>query len=165
MGGGEGVRPMDEVYRQYARTVYRYLLTLTHDEDLAEELTQETFYQAIRSSERFDGSCAVSTWLCAIARNVLSTYRRKHPAAENVDDQLLAVPSAETDALRSAERLEILKRLHALREPYREVLYLRAFGGLSFREIGEVQGRTENWARVTFYRGKELLRKEVDEDG
>ena len=159
------MRPMDEVYRQYARTVYRYLLTLTRDGDLAEELTQETFYQAIRSSERFDGSCAVSTWLCAIAKNVLSAYRRKHTAVEDVDDQTLAVPSAEADALRSVEQLELLKRLHALREPYREVLYLRAFGGLSFREIAEVQGKTENWARVTFYRGKELLRKEVDEDG
>ena len=158
------MQSMDEVYRQYARTVYRYLLTLTRDGDLAEELTQETFYQAIRSSERFDGSCAVSTWLCAIAKNDLATYRRKHPAAEDVDGQMLTVSSAEADALRSAERLELLKRLHALREPYREVLYLRAFGGLSFREIAEVQGRTENWARVTFYRGKELLRKEVDED-
>lgn len=159
------MQPMDEVYRQYARTVYRYLLTLTRDGGLAEELTQETFYQAIRSSERFDGSCAVSTWLCAIAKNVLSAYRRKHPAVEDVDGQTLAVPSAEADALRSAEGLELLKRLHALREPYREVLYLRAFGGLSFREIAEVQGKTENWARVTFYRGKELLRKEVDENG
>ena len=159
------MQSMEEVYRQYARTVYRYLLTLTRDGDLAEELTQETFYQAIRTSEHYDGSCAVSTWLCAIAKNVLSTYRRKHPAAEDVDDCMLTVSSAEADALQSAERLELLKRLHALREPYREVLYLRAFGGLSFREIAEVQGKTENWARVTFYRGKELLRKEVDEDG
>jgi len=156
---------MEEVYRRHARTVYRYLLTLTRDDDLAEELTQETFYQAIRSSDRFDGSCAVSTWLCAIAKNVLATYRRKHPAAEDVDEQTLPIPSAEEDALSETGRLELLKKLHALREPYREVLYLRAFGGLSFREIGEVQGKTENWARVTFYRGKELLRKEVDEDG
>jgi len=155
---------MEEVYRRHARTVYRYLLTLTRDDDLAEELTQETFYQAIRSSDRFDGSCAVSTWLCAIAKNVLATYRRKHPAAEDVDEQILPTASAEEDAVSEVGRLELLKKLHALREPYREVLYLRAFGGLSFREIGEVQGKTENWARVTFYRGKELLRKEVDED-
>jgi len=158
------LQPMEEVYGQYARTVYRYLLTLTHDDDLAEELTQETFYQAIRSSERFDGSCAVPTWLCAIAKNVLRTYRRKHPETEDVEEHTPAIPSAESDVLASAKRLELLKKLHALREPYREVLYLRAFGGLSFREIGEVQGKTENWARVTFYRGKELLRKEVDED-
>ncbi len=155
---------MEEVYRQYAQTVYRYLLSLTRDGDLAEELTQETFYQAIRSSDRFDGSCAVSTWLCAIAKNVLAAYRRKHPATEDVDDQTLFAPSAEADAVDGAGRVELLKKLHALREPYREVLYLRAFGNLSFREIGEVQGKTENWARVTFYRGKELLRKEVDED-
>ncbi len=156
---------MDEIYQQYAQTVYRYLLSLTRDGDLAEELTQETFFQAIRSADRFDGSCAVSTWLCAIAKNALRTYRRKHPETEDVDDQTLFAPSAEADAEEESGRVEVLKRLHALREPYREVLYLRAFGGLSFREIGEVQGKTENWARVTFYRGKELLRKEVEENG
>lgn len=159
------MQPMDEIYQQYAQTVYRYLLSLTRDGDLAEELTQETFFQAIRSVERFDGSCAVSTWLCAIAKNALRTYRRKHPETEDVDDQTLFAPSAEADAEEESGRVEVLKRLHALREPYREVLYLRAFGGLSFREIGEVQGKTENWARVTFYRGKELLRKEVEENG
>ncbi len=126
--------------------------------------TQESFNQAIRSSDRFDGSCAVSTWLCAIAKNALRTHRRRHPPAEDIDEQTLAIPSAETEAESEAGRMELLKKLHALREPYREVLYLRAFGGLSFREIGEVRGQTENWARVTFYRGKELLRKEVDED-
>ncbi len=155
---------MDEIYQQYARTVYRYLLSLTRDDGVAEELTQETFYQAIRSSDRYDGSCAISTWLCAIAKNVLAAYRRKHPATEDVDEQTLTIPSAEAETVSEAGRLELLKKLHALREPYREVLYLRAFGDLSFREIGEIQGKSENWARVTFYRGKELLRKEVDED-
>ncbi|MBE7009681.1 MAG: sigma-70 family RNA polymerase sigma factor [Ruminococcaceae bacterium] len=157
------MQPMEEVYQQYAQTVYRYLLSLTRDGDLAEELTQETFYQAIRSSDRFDGGCAVSTWLCAIAKNVLRTYRRKHPETEDVDEQTLFAPSAEAEAASEAGKMELLKQLHALREPYREVMYLRAFGNLSFREIGEVQGKTENWARVTFYRGKELLRKEVEE--
>ena len=158
------MQSMEDAYRRYARTVYRYLLTLTRDDDLAEELTQETFYQAIRSSGRFDGSCALPTWLCAIAKNVLSTYRRRHPDFEDVEAQTLSLPSAEEDAVSRAGHVELLKKLHTLREPYREILYLRALGGLSFREIGEVQGRTENWARVTFYRGKELLRKEVDEN-
>ena len=158
------MQSMEDAYRRYARTVYRYLLTQTRDDDLAEELTQETFYQAIRSSGRFDGSCALPTWLCAIAKNVLSTYRRRHPDFEDVEAQTLSLPSAEEDAVSRAGHVELLKKLHTLREPYREILYLRALGGLSFREIGEVQGRTENWARVTFYRGKELLRKEVDEN-
>ena len=97
---------MDAVYRRHARTVYKFLLAQCHDPDLAEELTQETFYQAVRSVDRFDGSCKLSVWLCQIAK----------------------------------------------------VVYLRAFGDLSFREIGDVLGRTETWARVTFYRCKEKLR-------
>ncbi|MBO6206809.1 MAG: sigma-70 family RNA polymerase sigma factor [Lachnospiraceae bacterium] len=102
---------MDELYQQYARTVYRYLKSVTHNEDVAEELTQETFYRAIRSIDRFDGSCKVSTWLCAIAKNLYLSY-------------------------------------------------LRIFGGLSFAEAAELLGKSENLARVTFYRGKEKLRKD-----
>ena len=158
------MQPMDEIYRKYADTVYKYLMSLTHDEDISEELTQETFYQAIRSSSRFNEKCAVSTWLCAIAKNVLMTYRRKHPPAEDVEEQTVAVPSAETAAVESSERVEMFRKLHELHEPYREVVYLRVFGGLSFREIGEVHGNSENWARVTYYRGREKLRKRSDSD-
>ncbi len=154
---------MDEIYQQYARTVYRYLLSLTRDEDLAEELTQETFYQAIRTVDRFDGSCAVSTWLCAIAKRVLATHRRR-PAMEDVDEVTLPAASAEQDALTNVGKVDLLRRVHTLPEPGREVVYLRVFGDLSFREIGAVLGRTENWARVTYYRAKELLRKDVEHD-
>lgn len=159
------MEPMEEIYQQYARTVYRYLLGLTRDADLSEELTQETFYQAIRTSDRFDESCAVSTWLCAIAKRVLQTHRRRHPVMEDVDEQILPGPSAESAVLAEEDRVALLRRLHALPDPGREVLYLRLFGGLSFREIGSVLGRTENWARVTYYRAKETLRKEVQADG
>ena len=156
------MQPMEEIYQAYAQTVYRYLFSLTRDGDLAEELTQETFYQAIRSSDRYNGSCSVSTWLCAIAKNVLLTHRRRHPPGEPLEEQTASAVSTETEVLASEAQLELFKRLHALPEPYREILYLRIFGNLSFREIGEVHGKTENWARVTFYRGKEKLRKEVE---
>ena len=155
---------MEDVYRQYARVVYRYLLGLTRDADLAEELTQETFYQAVRTSARYDGSAQVSTWLCGVAKNVLRTHHRKHPATDDIDDVTLPAPSAEAAVLREETRLELLKRVHALAEPAREVVYLRTWGNLSFKEIGAVLGRTENWARVTFYRAKEQLRKDVDFD-
>lgn len=158
------MQSMDEIYQQYARTVYRYLMSLTRDDALAEELTQETFYQAIRTIDRFDGSCAVSTWLCAIAKRVLQTHRRRHPAMEDVAEQSIPTASAEQDALANVGRMELLRRVHALPEPGREVVYLRVFGDLSFREIGAVLGRTENWARVTYYRAKETLRKEVEHD-
>ncbi len=75
-------------YQEYARTVYKYLLSLTRDEQTAEELTQETFCQAIKSCEKYDGSCSMPTWLCAIAKNVLRTYRRKHPPHDDIDDIL-----------------------------------------------------------------------------
>lgn len=155
---------MEEVYRQYARVVYRYLLGLTRDEDLAEELTQETFYQAVRTSARYDGSSLVSTWLCGIAKNVLRTHLRKHPQTEDIDDVTLPAPSAEAAVLQEEDRLALLKRVHALNEPAREVVYLRTYGNLSFKEIGAVLGKTENWARVTFYRAKEQLRKDVESD-
>ena len=158
------MRSIEEIYTQYAAVVYRYLLSLTHNADIAEELTQETFYQAIRTSERYDGSSSVSTWLCAIAKTELKSYLRKHPRLEPLDSNA-ADAGKDSDPAEAAdkklEKLELLKKLHAVGEPYREVIYLRMYGELSFREIGQIHGRTENWARVTFYRGKELLKKEL----
>lgn len=156
------MQPIEKIYQQYAQTVYRYLLSLTRDADLAEELTQETFYQAIRSIDRFDGSCKLSTWLCAIAKNVLLTWNRKHPVQEELGEASgLTAASAESEVVDQQSRIELIRQMHALTEPGREVMYLRVFGGLSFAEIGEVHGKSENWARVTFYRAKEKLRKEV----
>ncbi len=152
------------IYQQHAQTVYRYLLSLTRDEDLSEELTQETFYQAIRSSGRYDGSCKITTWLCAIAKNVLQSYRRKHPSHEDLETADLVSPSAEQEADLTLSRVDLMRSVHALPEPYREVLYLRLFGDLPFREIGDIFGKPENWARVTFYRGKERLRKEFTDN-
>lgn len=154
---------MDETYRAHAQTVYRYLLSLTHDAALSEELTQDTFYQAVKSVNRFDGSCKVSTWLCAIAKRLWLADRRKR-RLDGPPDETLSTPSAEQDALAGFSRAELLRRLHALDEPLREVMYLRAFGALSFAEIGDILGKTENWARVTFYRGKQRLKKELETD-
>lgn len=153
-----------EIYRQYALTVYKYLLTRTRSPDLAEELTQETFYQAIRSSERFDGSSSVTTWLCAIAKRVHLAYLRKHPRHEDIDAAELWDRSAEDGAESAEKRLDLMRALHALEEPAREAVYLRALGGFSFREIGSILGMTENAARVTYFRGRQKLRKELEEN-
>lgn len=158
------MQTMDEIYQEYAQTVYRYLLSRTHDPDVSEELTQETFCQAVRTIGRYDESCRISTWLCAIAKNLLRAYLRKHPPLESLEDHALISRSAESDALGELGKIELMKRLHACPEPFREILYLRIFGDLSFKEIGEIMGQTENWARVTFYRGKEKLRKELTDD-
>ena len=151
---------LDAVYREHAKTVYKFLLSQCHDEHLAEELTQETFYQAVKSIGKFDGSCKISVWLCQIGKHLWYQHLRKHqrevPADESAFD--LPLPSAEEEAMEKAGQLDLLKQIHALPDPGREVVYLRAFGGLSFREIGDVLGKTETWARVTFYRSKERLK-------
>lgn len=151
---------MDAIYRRHAQTVYKFLLAQCHNPDLAEELTQETFYQAIRSIGRFDGSCKLSVWLCQIGKHLWYQHLRKHKQEPLPLDAApeLSGPSAEDGVLEQEGRLALLRRVHDLPEPQREVVYLRSFGGLSFREIGDVLGKTENWARVTFYRGKEKLR-------
>lgn len=61
---------MDVIYREYADSVFRFLMTLCREECTAEELTQETFYQAVRSAHKYDGTCKVSTWLCQIAKHL-----------------------------------------------------------------------------------------------
>ena len=166
------MQSMEEIYQQHAQAVYRYLCSLAGDEDLSEELTQETFAQAVSSIGRFDGSCKVSTWLCAIAKNQLMTYRRKHPLQESLDELSEnggalgsgTAPSPEEETLAVERRKRLYAAIHESPEPGREVLYLRLLGGLSFKEIGDVLGQSENWARVTFYRGKEKLKGKVRDD-
>ena len=155
----------DEEYVQYSDVVYRYLLSLTHDEGLAEELTQETFYQAVKSADRFDGSCKITTWLCAIAKNSLYKYARKNPGCAELDDEQTVGGSVEDDFLRRESYLVLLKRMHDLDENTKELMHLRLFGNLSFREIGEIMSKTENWARVTFFRTREKLKKEMSQNG
>ena len=151
---------MDAIYRSHAQTVYKFLLAQCRDPDLAEELTQETFYRAVCSIDRFDGSCKLSVWLCHIAKHLWYQHLRKRQK-ETVPLETAPetpVPSAEDGVLDQEGRLTLLRQIHRLPEPQREVIYLRAFGNLSFREIGDVLGKTENWTRVTFYRTKEKLR-------
>lgn len=156
--------PMDYIYREHSKTIYRYLLSLTQSPDLAEELTQETFYQAVKSIDRYDGNCKMTTWLFAIAKNSLAAYRRKHLDAVELEEIPDAADSAEEKVLSQVGQVELLRKLQGLIGEVREVMYLRLLGELSFREIGDILSRTENWARVTYYRGKEKLKKELLSD-
>lgn len=155
---------MDEVYRKYFQTIYRYLLSVTRDAHLAEELTQETFYQAVRSVDKFDNSCKLSTWLCGIAKNVWRTYQRKHPIMDEIVEQIPQKNQTEEIVFANISTVELFKKLQKMQGETKDVMYFRLFGDLSFKEIGEILGKTENWARVTYYRGKEKLRKELNVD-
>lgn len=154
---------IEDVYKQYAKSVYKFLLSKTFDSDLAEELTQETFFQAVKSIHKFEGKSDIFTWLCSIAKNQLYSYFKKNnKEILNLDEALeIQTESLENVYFSDFNKLEILKILNKFQEPLKEVMYLRITGDLSFKEIGEILGKNENWARVTFYRGKEKLIKEV----
>ena len=153
---------MEEIYKKHAKTVYNFLLYRTNNVEVAEELTQETFFQAIQSIDRFKGESSMNTWLCAIAKNVWRSYlqkQSKNVCMEEVDSG--TTYSAEHEVFVKWEQVEIIKILHGLEDPFKELMYLRLIANLSFREIGEIMERTENWARVNYYRGREKIIKEV----
>lgn len=156
---------MEAVYREYARLVYRFLYSHTHDAHWAEELMQETFLRAVTSIQRYDGSCKLSVWLCQIARHILYQELRKKKRVETVEltEQIpdWKAQDGEGDVLWREGRKELYQAVHHLSEPEREVVLYRMTGELSFREIGEVMGRSENWCRTVFYRAKQKMRKEL----
>ena len=156
---------MEKIYTVHARTVYGFLLARTGDPDTAEELTQETFCRALKQVGGFKGESSVSTWLCGIARNLwlahLRESRRTQPLEETAD--MAKASSPEEELSLQWDNLEILKLLHGLKEPAREVMYLRLIGNLTFAQIGEIMGKSENWTRVNYYRGKERIRREAGE--
>ena len=151
----------EAVYRQYFADVYKYALALSRDEQTAEEVTQETFFKALTAIDSFRGDCQLRVWLCQIARNqylTLCRERKKFTDAEpEPGDSGIEEGVADRE---DARRLHIL--LHALPEPYKEVFSLRTFGELPFSQIGELFGKTESWARVTYFRARRKLKEGFD---
>ena len=153
---------MDAAYREYAVMVYKFLLSLCYEEELAEELTQETFYQAVRSVDRYDGSCKVSTWLCQIAKHLwyreMERRKRKGTNELTADMESFEKP-VEEQLMVKEEKMELFRKVHVLDEISKEIVLLRVTGAFSFKEIAELFGKNENWARVTYYRAKQKLLK------
>ena len=151
---------MERYYRENGRKVFLYLMTLCGDADTAEELTQETFYRALRSVKKYKGESSVYTWLCSIARNAwLEELRKRRKHTDGEITELIEDTSPRPDEEAESEdgRLRLLKKIHSLPETEKEIILLRASQELSFREIGEIFGKSENWARVTYYRAKQKL--------
>lgn len=158
------MQDMEQIYKQYFETVNKYLFCLTHSNDISEELTQETFYKAIKKIDTFKGDCKISVWLCQIAKNSWYDYCKKNKKIIKNEEWLLEIleeNSTEKEIISNDEKMLLYKKLQKLNEKMREVVYLRITGELSFKEIGIILNKTENWARVTFYRAKNQL-KEVD---
>ncbi|WP_449600434.1 RNA polymerase sigma factor [Paenibacillus sp. Marseille-Q9583] len=152
----------EQLYREYSTQVYKFVFSFCHNHLLAEEITQETFYRAIKSIHKYDGTCKVYVWLCQIAKHVWYQEldkQNKRKTCELEDPPFSNANSTETEFILAQNKMELFKQLHLLDPNTKEVLYLRLTGEFSFREIGEILGRDETWARVTFYRGKQKLMK------
>ncbi len=159
------LKEIEKAYTQHAKDIYRYLLSLTHNEHLAEELTQETFFRAMRTIDRYDGACKLSVWLCQIAKHLWYQQldRRSRQKEEALTDDVPCTETPEQTALLHMEKTELYQAVHRLPEPMRELVYLRLTGEFSFAEIGSLLGKSENWARTTFYRAKQKIMKEMEE--
>lgn len=158
----------EQVYELYFKDVYKYACTLCHNPAEAEEITQETFYRAMKGMASFRGECKMLVWLCQIAKHAYFAHlRREKRFAAGEPGQ---VCDASEDApieqrfLDEADAMTLHRYVHDLDEPYKEVFMLRVFGELSFKKIAQIFGRTENWARVCYHRAKLRLIGKMEEN-
>lgn len=152
-----------KIYSEYFSDVYKYAFSLCRNESLAEEITQETFFKAMRNIDKFNGNCKLFVWLCQIAKNIYFTFAKKQKhivSGEVVENQDFStdIENAYLDK-ENVRQLHIL--LHNLNEPYKEVFTLRVFGELPFSQIAELFGKTDSWARLIFYRAKKQLQEDL----
>lgn len=155
----------EKIYREHFNAVFLFLRKLAHDEKLAEEITAETFFRALSSLDKFNGTCDVRVWLCQIAKNCYLSHLRKTgktvPTPELDSNVSSKEPCMEQVVVNAETAAQIHGLLHKLPEPYKEVFSLRVFAEMSFKQIGELFGKTDNWACVTFHRAKSQIRKEM----
>lgn len=157
------MQDIEKIYEEYFEIVNKYLFCLTYNSDISEELTQETFYKAVKKIDTYKGECKMSVWLCQIAKNLWYDECRKKKKNLSIEDneifELQMITTVEEEVISSEEKMLLYKKMQLLDDKTREVMYLRITGELSFKEIGIILNKTENWARVTFYRGKNKLKE------
>lgn len=154
-----------EVYEQYGKKVYRFLLTLTRDEGLAEELLQETFYQAFLHIDQFEGRSSLYTWLCQIGKNAwLKECRRSKRFVEEPWEKLKLAEGEsppEVQYIQKEDFYRVRQAIYNLEEPYKNVFILHAYAGVKLKEIAIYYRKSESWARVTYYRARQQIIQEV----
>lgn len=154
-----------DIYEAYFTDVELYLRAICRDEALAEELTEQVFFRALKALPTFRGDCDIRTWLCAMARNAFVSHLRKEKPSQSIEE--LQIPDSrktvEEWIVDQEQAMAIHRILHDLPEPYKEVFSLRIFGQLSFGDIGSLFGRTANWACVTYHRARQKIQSEMEE--
>lgn len=158
----------EKVYKEYFNDIYLYIKRLSGDEHLAEEITSETFFKALKSIDSFRGDCEIRVWLCQIAKNSFYTYIKKNSKIQNVEEtELVNLPdnnnNVADEVTSKLQAFEIQKVLHEIDEPYREVFMWRVYAELSFKEIAGIFNKNENWACVTYHRARNQIKKRLEE--
>ena len=158
----------EKVYKEYFNDVYLYIKRLSGDEHIAEDITSETFFKALKSIDNFRGECEIRVWLCQIAKNSFYTYIKKNSKIQNVEEaELINLPDNKNVADEVTSKLqafEIQKVLHEIDEPYREVFMWRVYADLSFKEIAGIFNKNENWACVTYHRARKLIKERLESE-
>lgn len=160
----------EKLYREYFHTVYGFVLSMSHDSQIAEELTQETFLKALKKMSSFKEGTNAKAWLCQIAKNLFYDYSRHTKAEQTLDEDTIEnfmqelYPSVESSLIEKELNIHIHKILHTLDEPYKEVFSLRVFGELSFADIGSIFDKSDGWARITYFRARNKIREEFENE-
>ena len=156
----------EQIYTTYFRDVYLYIRKLSNSEHIAEEITSETFFKAMKSIDSFRGDCDIRVWLCQIAKNCYYSYIKKADRTECIDNVEIAEQGAsfEEQLFRHDTAMQIQKILHDVPEPYKEVFMWRVFAELSFKQIGQIFGKSENWACVTYHRARNKITEKLEVD-
>lgn len=154
----------EDIYNEYFKTVYLYIKGLCKDDSIAQDVTDDTFFKAMKSLDRFKGDCDIRVWLCQIAKNTYYSYLRKSQRLTSLDETEPPPISQDIcEKLMDKETsLRIHHILHHMDEPYKEVFYLKVFSELSFAQIGSLFGKTQNWACVTYHRAKKKIIDELE---
>ena len=160
---------MDAIYKKYCKCVYNFLYKLTNDIELSEELTQETFYTAIKKINTLKDKESIRTWLYQIAKNKWKDYLKKNKKAnidldENTVENLVANYDIEEDMIAKDNIIEFYKKIHMLDIDTREIIYLKIIRNFTFKEISQILGKNEEWARKKFYRGKLKLKESLKDE-
>ena len=158
----------DQIYSTYFKPVYVFVMQLSGNEYIAEEITSETFFKAINSIDSFRGDCDMRVWLCQIAKNTYFSYLKKNKKVLSIDEsdlQNVADPDAGIDVqIGEQEEARLIRNiLHDMSDPYKEVFMWRVFGELSFKEIADLYGKTDNWACVTYHRARKMIQNRLEE--
>ena len=157
------MQDIEEIYRQYSKVVYKYIFCLTQNEELSKEIVQETFFVAVKNIKQFRGKSKITTWLCQIAKYIwYQSNRKKYKEVplEEIENSILIENPMEDIICDNEEKMMLLKEIQKLDEETRNVMYLRILGNLEYNEIADIVNKTPNWARVTFFRGKEKIKEE-----